>query len=286
MCFRFLVLATLTLLSCSKKTNVSQGSATSNQAPIPGLDHIPQIVLVLDANTSIEDQWGLPAVDELRNSLSARVEVIQLKTPEQAKEDLLLWSSRAVDMMILGRGLPQKTWTKIQTPQQKQRLTVALNPPPAIHDPRWISLQVDLVKAASLIDQFCQLRLSSHGCDIVGKVSLNDFPKSAQSKLSKRIRLDSQLKIHLGANINNATSENLSPAALSISVQWTELLRHCLLEFLAGRLASQNTYDIDFKSGFLQTTIGPRISSVASDKKMADSFLTQFKLNELSKRTR
>ncbi len=144
---------------------------TNSDIPKPGLKQKPQIQVIADVASPLEQYAGFPSEVALGAQLEARVVWARVKTPTEAEENLRSANGKPLDLLILGPGLPADTWSRLKLPKDGRRLTLIVGTSASVGAITAMVNERDVLSARA---SFCEAIPKQQGC---GKAALNVFPR-------------------------------------------------------------------------------------------------------------
>ena len=198
-----LIFSSLAILSCSPQSEVKAPSAAKV---------VPQIYYLFEKPTH---WWAFPS-RSLQDSLGVRVVEAKAETEESAKKLLQTWNARPVDLLVLGPGLPQRSFESLKLPSNPKRKVLFLEPKKLPSAQNTLSLQVDAAELSRFLKQLCK-RTCKKGCQLFGETSL----------LKKSEIKPSLNDCSVGLGLSKVSSE-YSQMWLNLDLPWEALIREVL----------------------------------------------------------
>ena len=233
------------------------GSTGGKEVPAPGRERVLQVYVLTDSQSP--DPWFRP--QEI-SWPQARVTHVRASSAAEADELLRSWNARPTDLLVLGRGTPQSSWTALKLPVVAGRKVVAVGPNVL---PGARSVSVHREKLAAFLNKLCSTKLGElKGCQF-------DDASEAQSLSLKAPTGSNPIRVSLGSKEDLDEKQRLN--GVKIFVRWEALLNDLLRKDDDG-----SAVQIDTFSGYLEISRAPQLKDAAA----FDALLKEFALSELS----
>jgi len=255
------VFVCLILSSCTDSNK--KVSDDSKKLPAEGSGVLPQIFILRDQNLSLEKQWMEPSENSFSPNFPAHVSYKNLKTLEEAKEEIQILNGREVDFLLLGQGLPQKAFLEAKLPNHKKRQIFSI----FWDEEEGLKLQgrttvLDFSKTEfkNWLAELCRQNFVANKCRVVPKSLFEDFEN-----------LNGNFEVYFNSMGNTEGLGLQSLFALKVLVDWEEFFRSRLL----GKSSSESFQEspslksqkIGVSSPFVQVQEGPVLEKWKSENR-------------------